>query len=101
MVIVGEVLSPSNHIRQMLLKQARYAEAGISEYWEVLLDRAGRRIDTILTYALSTPGDLPEGVRPLRPRQYAQVGEWSPKVHPDVSLGYPFPIALNWADLEY
>ncbi|WP_156910288.1 hypothetical protein [Nocardia mangyaensis] len=32
-VIVGEALSPSNHISQMLTKQARYAEAGIEEYW--------------------------------------------------------------------
>jgi Uma2 family endonuclease len=100
-LIVGEVLSPSNHIRQMLAKQARYAEAGISDYWEVILDRAGRRIDTVLTYALSTPGDLPEGVTPLRPRQYAQVGEWSPRIHPAISLTYPFPITLNWAELEY
>ncbi|NNH71747.1 Uma2 family endonuclease [Nocardia uniformis] len=100
-VIVGEVLSPSNHIGEMLAKQARYAEAGISEYWEVLLDREGRRIDTILTYALSTPGDLPDGVTPLRPRQYAQVGEWSHRVHPVISLGHPFPISIPWADLAY
>lgn len=100
-LIVGEVLSPSNHIGQMLAKQARYAEAGISEYWEVLLDREGRRIDTILTYVLATPSDLPEGVTPLRPRQYAQVGEWSPKIHSEITLPYPFPIALRWPDLEY
>ncbi|WUD63209.1 Uma2 family endonuclease [Nocardia sp. NBC_00511] len=100
-LIVGEVLSPSNHIRQMLAKQARYADAGISEYWEVILDRAGRRIDTVLTYALSTPGGLPEGVTPLRPQQYALVGEWSPDVHPAIELTYPFPIVLNWTDLEY
>ncbi|MGY4100722.1 Uma2 family endonuclease [Nocardia sp. R16R-3T] len=100
-LIVGEVLSPSNHIGQMRAKQARYAEAGISEYWEVLLDREGRRIDTILTYVLATPSDLPEGVTPLRPRQYAQVGEWSPKVHSEIALPYPFPIALSWTDLEY
>ena len=23
-----------------------------------------------------------------------------PKVHPEITLPYPFPIALNWADLE-
>jgi Uma2 family endonuclease len=100
-VIVGEVLSPSNHIGRMRAKQARYAEARISEYWEVLLDRAGRRIDTIRTYVLSTPADLPEGVAPLRSREYVQVGEWSSAVQPEVSLAYPFPIALDWADLEY
>lgn len=100
-VIVGEVLSPSNHIGQMLTKQARYAEAGIDEYWEVLLDRDGRRIDTILTYVLATPTDLPPGVTPLRPRQYALVSEWSPTVHPEIELNHPFPLALSWTDLEY
>lgn len=58
-LIVGEVLPPSHHIRQMLAKRARYAEAGISEYREVIPGREGRRIDTVLTYALSTPGELP------------------------------------------
>lgn len=74
-VVIGEVLSPFDHIRQMLTKPARYAEAGIGEYWEVLLDREGRRIDTILTYAVATPSDLPVGVTPFRPRQYALVSE--------------------------
>lgn len=100
-VIVGEVLSLYDHIGQMLTKRARYAEAGISGYWEVLLDREGRRIDTILTYVLATPTDLPVGVTPLRPRQYALISEWSPTVHPEVGLNYPFPLTLSWTDLAY
>ncbi|MEV6771423.1 Uma2 family endonuclease [Nocardia sp. NPDC051030] len=103
-LLVGEVLSPSNTEPDMEAKKNRYASAGIPWYWEARLDLNGPAISTIRAYALALElerGHLVEGVRPLRPANYVLAGEWSPAETDGVEFDFPFSIRIPWAELEY
>ncbi|WP_067666990.1 Uma2 family endonuclease [Nocardia miyunensis] len=101
-LLVGEVLSPSNSQADMDEKRARYARAGIPWYWEVTLQREQSAIAMIRIFALeSTHGDLPAGVHPLYPANYLLTGKWVPKDSAAISTKFPFPIHIPWSDLEF
>ncbi|WP_342216684.1 Uma2 family endonuclease [Nocardia asiatica] len=101
-LLVGEVLSPSNTQTDMYAKQARYARAGIPMYWEVTLERERSAIEMVRAFALETThGELlPPGVHPLRQANYLVTGEWSPKNSDAITTDFPFPIHIpgrNWS----
>ncbi|WP_280272170.1 Uma2 family endonuclease [Nocardia wallacei] len=100
--VVGEVLSPSNTERDIEAKKARYADAGIPWYWEVLLGRGPRRITTVRAYALETGhGRLPAGVSPLHKANYVITGEWASAQSDGITFDFPFPIRIPWSELEF
>ncbi|NNH71400.1 Uma2 family endonuclease [Nocardia uniformis] len=101
-VLVGEVLSPSNTHTDVEAKKARYSSGGIPWYWEITLAREASAIDTVRAYALETePGRLPAGVHPLRPANYLLVGEWTADDRGGIEIGFPFPIDISWSELEF
>ena len=101
-LLVGEVLSPSNTWSDMEAKKSRYAGAGIPWYWEVTLARNTSAIAVVRAYALETGhAQLPAGVRPLHPANYLMAGEWTPADEHGVRIEFPFPITIDWSDLEY
>ncbi|MFD6388821.1 Uma2 family endonuclease [Nocardia sp. NPDC060259] len=101
-LLVGEVLSPSNSPADMEEKKARYAGAGIPWYWEVTLERAHSAIASVRAYALETThGNLPPGVRPLHPANYILAGMWSPKKSDGIVMALPFLIDIAWGELEF
>ncbi|MEU2253265.1 Uma2 family endonuclease [Nocardia xishanensis] len=101
-LLAGEVLSPSNTQTDIEAKKARYAGSGIPWYWEVRLARDPRGIASIRAYVLETaPGQLPEGVRPLRRTNYIVAGEWIPGDTDGIDIDHPFPIHIPWSDLDY
>ncbi|MEV6320785.1 Uma2 family endonuclease [Nocardia sp. NPDC051787] len=101
-VLVGEVLSPSNTQNDIEAKKGRYASAGIPWYWEVTLAREASAIAIVRAYALETGhAHLPEGVHPLRAANYLVVGEWTPGHSNGVQYNFPFPIDIPWAELEF
>lgn len=101
-LLVGEVLSPSNTQSDMEAKKSRYAGAGIPWYWEVTLARNASAIAVVRAYVLETGhAELPPGVRPLHPSNYLMAGEWTPADERGVRIEFPFPIAIDWTDLEY
>ncbi|MBO0855171.1 MAG: Uma2 family endonuclease [Nocardia sp.] len=101
-LLVGEVLSPSNSQTDMEEKRGRYARAGIPWYWEVTLEREKSAIAMIRAFALEkSPGDLPPGVHPLYPANYLLTGKWTPKTCHAVEVELPFPIHIPWTDLEF
>ncbi|MFI2232590.1 Uma2 family endonuclease [Nocardia testacea] len=101
-LLVGEVLSPSNTQSDMEAKKSRYAGAGIPWYWEVSLARDTSAIAVVRAYALETGhAQLPPGVRPLHPANYLMAGEWTPADEHGVRIEFPFPITIDWTDLEY
>ncbi|WP_280273118.1 Uma2 family endonuclease [Nocardia wallacei] len=101
-LLVGEVLSPSNTPVDIDAKKGRYADAGIPWYWEVHLARDDSAIHAVRAHALETrPGQLPEGVRPLHPANYLAIGEWSPADVEGIVIDHPFPIHIPWSELEF
>jgi hypothetical protein len=86
----------------MEAKKSRYAGAGIPWYWEVGLARNASAIAVVRAYALETGhAQLPAGVRPLHPANYLMAGEWTPADEHGIRIDFPFPITIDWADLEY
>ncbi|WP_330257098.1 Uma2 family endonuclease [Nocardia sp. NBC_00565] len=101
-LLVGEVLSPSNTQTDIEAKKGRYASAGIPWYWEVTLARESSSIATVRAYGLDTGhAQLPDGVHPLRAANYILVGEWTHDNPNGVEIDYPFPIGIPWSELEY
>ncbi|MBF6297534.1 Uma2 family endonuclease [Nocardia amamiensis] len=101
-LLVGEVLSPSNTQSDIETKKSRYASAGIPWYWEVRLDHEESTIAIVRAYALETGhAQLPDGVHPLRAANYLVVGEWTHDNPNGVEIDFPFPIYIPWAELEY
>lgn len=101
-LLAGEVLSPGNSQTDMESKKMRYAGAGIPWYWEVALSRESSAIASIRAYGLETsPGTLPDGVRPLRSANYLLVDEWTPADEHGVTISSPYPITIEWSELEY
>ncbi|RDI49792.1 Uma2 family endonuclease [Nocardia mexicana] len=101
-LLVGEVLSPSNTQIDVEAKKGRYAGANIPWYWEVGLDRDSSAIATVRAYALEIEqGYLVEGVRPLRPVNYILAAEWSRDDVAGIEFEYPLPIRVSWSDLEF
>ncbi len=101
-VLVGEVLSPSNSVTEIETKRARYADAGIPWYWEVELAGDVSAINTVRAFARETrPGQLPDGVRALHPSNYILVGEWTHADENGVEITHPFPISIPWSELEF
>jgi Uma2 family endonuclease len=99
-ILAGEVLSPANTHDAIEAKKAKYAGAGIPWYWEADLD--GDAIAAIRAYALELSAVLPEGVVPLRPRNYILIGEWTPAdTAAGVQIAHPFPIEIGWDALEF
>lgn len=101
-LLVGEVLSPSNTQSDIEAKKARYASGGIPWYWEVILARDDSAIDVVRSYGLETGhGQLPDGVRPLRPSNYLLTGEWTRDAPNGIEFDFPFPISIPWTELEF
>ncbi|WP_067534992.1 Uma2 family endonuclease [Nocardia crassostreae] len=103
-LLVGEVLSPSNRPPDIEAKKAKYATAGIQWYWEVSLSRQPdpvHGIDTVRAYGLmSGSSGLPEGVHPLHPTNYVLIDEWSPNDTTGIRIEFPFPIDIPWSELD-
>ncbi len=101
-VLVGEVLSPSNSDADMELKKARYAKAGIPWYWEVTLATQRSAIAHVHAYVLASQvGPLPPGVSVLHQANYVLAGAWSPTASESVRIDHPFPIDIPWSELEF
>ncbi|GAB2669419.1 Uma2 family endonuclease [Nocardia goodfellowii] len=102
-LLVGEVLSPSNKQTDIDAKKAKYGKAGIPWYWEVDLQPQQSAIATIRAFALekSSPDLLPAGVRTLYPANYALVDKWTPTSSDAIEINSPFPIHIPWTDLEF
>jgi len=101
-LMVGEVLSPSNTQMDTEGKKGRYASAGIPWYWEVTLAREESAIATVRAYVLETrPGELPDGVHPLRCANYLLTGEWTPADADGIAIDFPFPIRIPWTELDF
>lgn len=98
-ILAGEILSPANSLNAIEAKKAKYASAGIPWYWEADLD--GDTIAAIRAYALELSANLPEGVVPLRPRNYILTGEWTPDDQTAIIADHPFPICIEWDDLAF
>ncbi|MCU1645828.1 MAG: Uma2 family endonuclease [Nocardia sp.] len=100
--VVGEVLSPSNTQSDMEAKRGRYASAGIPWYWEVSLASETSAIASVRAYGLQAePGQLPDGVHPLRTANYLLTGEWTPADTDGIEFDFPFPIHIPWTELEF
>lgn len=101
-LLVGEILSPSNTKPDIEAKKGRYANAGIPWYWQVSLDPDSSAIATIQAYALALEESrLVEGVHPLRPANYVLAGEWTHANPGGIDFDFPFPIHIPWDELEY
>ncbi len=101
-LLVGEVLSPSNTRTDMDEKESRYAKAGIPWYWEVTPAREKSDIAMIRAFALeATHGRLPAGVRPLYPANYLLTGRWTPQDCERIVTDFPFPIDIPWTELTF
>ncbi|WP_459956052.1 Uma2 family endonuclease [Nocardia sp. IFM 10818] len=101
-LLVGEVLSPSNTPANLEEKKGRYASAGIRWYWEVSLASEASAIAAVRAYALqSKPGELPEGVHPLRTANYLLAGEWTHADINGIEFDFPFPIHIPWDELAF
>jgi Uma2 family endonuclease len=101
-LLVGEVLSPSNTQTDIEAKKGRYASAGIPWYWEALLAAEESAIATVRAYALETaPGRLPDGVHPLHSANYLLTGEWTHADPNGIEIDFPFPIRVPWSELEF
>lgn len=101
-VLVGEVLSPSNTPSEIEAKKARYAGAGIPSYWEVELRRDLTGIAALRVSILETGhAELPPGVRPLRNANYLLAGEWTPESATGISFPYPFTLEIPWSALAF
>ena len=83
-LLVGEVLSPSNTQMDIEAKKGRYASAGIPWYWEVTLARESSAIATVRAYGLDIGhAQLPDGVHPLRRANYIRMEAGEHGRHPD------------------
>ena len=101
-LLVGEVLAPSNSDIDMELRKARYADAGIPWYWEVILATHQSAIAHVHIYALATEVDsLPPGVRAMHSTNYILIGSWSPNNSTAITIDFPFPITIPWFELEF
>ncbi|KZM73101.1 Uma2 family endonuclease [Nocardia terpenica] len=101
-LLVGEVLSPSNTPPDIEAKKARYAGAGIPWYWEVVLEREVSAVAVVRAYGLDTGhAHLPDGVHPLRSANYIVVGEWTRENPDGIEIDFPFPVRIPWSELEY
>ncbi len=101
-VLVGEVLSPSNSDADMELKKARYARAGIPWYWEVTLATHRSEIAHIHAFTLIPevkPAD--PGITVLHRANYVLAGAWSPGDAGAVRIDHPFPISIPWSELVF
>lgn len=59
-------------------------------------------IASVRAYGLETaPGRLPNGVPPLRSSNYLLVGEWTPGGEHGIAIDFPYPISIEWLELEY
>ncbi|MEU2041608.1 Uma2 family endonuclease [Nocardia niwae] len=101
-VLVGEVLSPSNTQTDIEAEKGRYASAGIPWYWEVTLAREVSAIATVRAYGLDIGhAQLPEGVHPLRAANYILAAEWTDENPDGIEFDFPFPLSIPWTELEY
>ncbi len=101
-LLVGEVLSPSNTQTDIEAKKGRYAGAGIPWYWEVTLAREISAIATVRAYGLDIGhAQLPNGVHPLRAANYILAAEWTHQNPDGIEFDFPFPITIPWTELEY
>lgn len=101
-VLVGEVLSPSNTWTDIEAKKGRYACAGIPWYWEAMLDSEVSALAAVRVYGLDIGhAQLPGGARPLRASNYILAAEWTHQNVDGIEFGRPFPIAIPWAELEF
>ncbi|MEV6251680.1 MULTISPECIES: Uma2 family endonuclease [unclassified Nocardia] len=101
-LLVGEVLSPSNTQTDIEAKKGRYASAGIPWYWEVTLAREVSAIATVRAYGLDIGhAQLPDGVHPLRAANYILAAEWTHQNRDGIEFDRPFAIAIPWTELEF
>ena len=99
-VLIGEVLSPSDTLKRRDWKMERYAEAGIPWYWEVELDPTSLDISVVRAYELVTVPSAGLAVKLLRPAMYGLVGEWEPG-DIGIEISAPFDIHISWDELAF
>ncbi|MGV9721759.1 Uma2 family endonuclease [Nocardia beijingensis] len=101
-LLVGEVVSPSNTQTDIEAKKCRYASAGIPWYWEVTLAREVNAIAVVRAYGLDIGhARLPDGAQPLHSANYIVAAEWTHENSDSLEFSRPFPIAIPWTELEY
>ncbi|MQY26381.1 Uma2 family endonuclease [Nocardia aurantia] len=100
--LAGEVIPFPDGPYDFEFAKAYYACSGIPWYWEVLTERTPARIATVRAYALEIGhGVLADGVSPVRPANYLVAGEWHSSDTDGIAIGFPFPIEISWAELEF
>ncbi|PSR66849.1 Uma2 family endonuclease [Nocardia sp. MDA0666] len=101
-VLVGEVLTPSNSDADTEAKKARYARAGIPWYWEVTLATHRSEIAHIHAYTLIPEVKPPDpGIPVLHRANYVLAGAWFPADAGAATINHPFPISIPWSELEF
>ncbi|MFC4906149.1 Uma2 family endonuclease [Actinomadura gamaensis] len=87
-VLVCEVVSPGSETQDGVDKFGEYAKAGIPHYW--IVRTGGTGVSVIERYQLDRAAGL-----------YKHVGTFMKEAGGQPQVGEPFPVTIDWSELEY